>query len=253
VKIDFRTYPCQPPDITREHVAYALSLGLPFGRAGSGALAVVGRGVSILDHIKTLRNWPSDVWAINGAAQWCRDRGIRATLFSLDPETHLIPLCDGIEEAFLSVHCNPRAFDRLIGQGSKVSLFHEGPERNLPTGTTTATSAVGLAIANGFSSVVYFGCEGTMTPPHPEYPQWFNVRVAGELHRTKADLLIQSKLIAEMICEFPFFVSERSGGLLNALCRELDWDVECVSPAMAAAMTGADGRIPLCEEGGSVC
>lgn len=252
MKIDFRTFPCVPPEVVRLNVAHALSLGLPFwGETGSGALAVVGRGQSASAHIEDLRNWPSDVWAINGAAQWCRDHGIRATLFSLDPHTDLIGLCDGIEDALLSIHCATGALDRLIGQGSRVTLFHEGVERGIATGTTTATCALCLAPKMGFTSLVYFGCEGDFQqPPHPV---WFRVRVNGQSFKTKADYFLQSKIIADAIREFPFFVSERSGGLVRALASDPEWDAECVSPEMGAAMTGSSGRIPLCEEGANVC
>lgn len=227
-------------------MARTRSLGLPFWeKSESGALAIVGRGQSAKDQVALLRNWPGKIWAINGAAQWCLSQGIEATLFTSDPHPDLVPLTEGVSSALLSLACDPQAYDSLISRGANITTFETGAY-GIPTGPTTATTALHLSIEMGFTSVDYFGVEGNYRPEDERPPAWLRVEVAGREFDTKSEYLMQSRWLAEHLRPFPSVFRDRSGGLLRACIADDDWSLVCVSEEMSKGISNNGGGIPVC-------
>ena len=189
---------------------------------GSGSLAVVGGGLSARDQVDWLREWPGDIWAINGTWRWCRDHGIDATFMSIDPQEDQVELVQGVERAVLAAHTTPGAFEAL--KDAEVYSFRY----DVP-GPTSAVAASLVALKAGYDHVTYFGCEGSFgatTHTFKDEPQGI-VRVVcgGEAFLTKLEFIIQAEQIAGLVRRLPEYFSEESGGLLRALVEHEDWDM----------------------------
>lgn len=207
----------------------ALSKGYP-APSGSGRLAVVGGGPSVARHIEQLRLWPGDIWAINGAAQWCERNGISSFMFSVDPSVHLAAECRGVKRAILATHCDPSAYEALKG----ATVYQVSPD--VP-GPTSAVGATVSAIEAGYSGITFFGCESSYTGTTHAYncedvPDLIRVECGGSDYLTKPEYLMQAKQLAQVIRELPTFYSERSGGLLAALIADPRHEVVGVSRSL---------------------
>lgn len=186
--------------------------------AGKGRLAVVGGGHSVVDHIDELRGWDGDIWAINGAWRWCREAGINAMFFSVDPKPELAPLVGGT--AILAPHCDPEAF-----KAADKAYRADGP---LP-GPTSAVAATAVSVASGYDGVTFYGCEGSYgETTHVYQNERVNdlVRVeCGGSWLTKLELILQTEQLASVIRRFPDRYAERCGGFLAALLEHGDYDI----------------------------
>jgi hypothetical protein len=111
VKIRFTGLnPIPDADVVR-NVAHAKSLGFPkSGTAGAEHLAIVGGGPSIAGRLEDIRAWDGDVWAINGAFRYLRERDVDATFFSIDPTDLILPDLEGATRAVLGMTCHPDVF-----------------------------------------------------------------------------------------------------------------------------------------------
>ena len=104
----------------------------------------------------------------------------------------------------------------------------------------------------GFSDISLYGAEGSYelagTHAYQDAPEarWMRVSVGGALYVTKAELLLQGVYTAAILREFPAYFHDRSGGLLGALVKDSEWQVDAVSPAMAATMRYGE-HIPVCQ------
>jgi hypothetical protein len=203
------------------NIAYSKSLNFPAPRATSEKLAVVGGGFSAGEHLEELRAFGGEVWGINGAAKWCIDRGIDASLFSCTP---LPQQMSGISKAVLSYECASETFRGL--NGAEIYTFDRDGY-----GPTSGCCIPALAFSAGFKEVHFFGCEGSYGPQTHIYQDAPNgsdmiVRVNGSEYRTNIGYFMQSELLARVIREAPNYCKDRSGGLLAALVADPDgWDV----------------------------
>lgn len=195
---------------------------------GCGPLALVGGGPSAAKHIDELRAWPGEVWAINGAAGWCIERGINATLVTMHPDIE-VPAC--VTRAVLGEECSPDLFEKLSGRELYILTDRTRAGSTLPRGGTTATAVAIAAPLLGFADTTFFGCEGSYGGTSHNYAvyqdpnePWMIVRVGSETFRTKAEFLLQSYILAELVHAFPIY-EERSGGLLAALVRNNQYEV----------------------------
>lgn len=208
----------------------ALSKGYP-PPAGNGHLAVVGGGPSVGRYIEQLCAWPGDIWAINGAAQWCLKNGIDAFLYSVDPDACLADLCDGVERAVLASHCDPSAYEALKGK-EVLQVDATG----IP-GPTSATGATVLAFNAGYRLVTFFGCESSFEVTTHVYQcedvkNLMRVECGGEFYLTKPEYLLQAEQLAGVIRGAPEFFREVGGGLLAALVAHETYVVKDVSRHM---------------------
>jgi hypothetical protein len=248
VKIRFTGLGAVPNDDVVRNWAYAQSLGFPkIGKAETEHLAVVGGGPSIADRLDELKVWPGDIWAINGAFQWLRQRGVRATFFSIDPTDLILDDLVGARRAVLGMTCHRSVFSVL--SDIHVEAFSTyGPDA-IECGATTATSAIHAALVWGYKSVTFFGCEGSWgeqfthaygnarpTGSLPQFHDLLRVSCNGQEFLTAPDMIMQVEFLSRMIRELPKFAFEKSGGLLGAAVESPDIDVIAGTAAMHQAI-----------------
>jgi hypothetical protein len=233
VKLTIKTVPPVPVEEVRRNVANAKRLGFPrMGRAKTPRLAVVGGGPSIKQHIEELKFFDGDVWAINGAFQWCRENGIDAWFFSVDPNPVVATFCEGARRAFVAMDCHPdvfRALSRAKVEALSLADIEHGP--------TTSTAAPVIAAKRGYSEVHFFGCEGSFDQTTHAYGDYgldglLRVKCNGEEFHTTADMMIQVEYLGQIIKATPGFCKDRSGGLLSAYIESPDIDVLAASPQL---------------------
>lgn len=179
---------------------------------GTGHLAIVGGGPSINRHVDKLRAWSGEIWAINGAYQWCVNNGIAATFYSVDPEPLLADYMVGAEKAVIAAHCHPSVFT-----GPHITCA----QGDCP-GPTSATAAALIAINAGYSDLTYFGCESSYEESTHAYesqavPYLIKIACNGREFLTKADMILQAQVLSKFITAAPGVFKEESGGLLRAM------------------------------------
>jgi hypothetical protein len=240
MKVEFRAVSAFSDEHINRNIEHARSLGLPTidQYRPTGPLAVVGGGLSALGYVETLRRWEGDVWAINGAWRWCVENDIRASFFSIDPNTVVGKMCWGTNEAILAERCDPVAFG-------------VAPTTYLYPGTLGGCSSAGAAIVAGFKSghqqITLFGTEcnfqqgrshvyGHAKPDHE-----LIVKCAGMHFLTQPNLALQAKELAIMILEAQGLVRETSGGFLRAMVNaKCEYDIVETTPGFEDTLTVAD-------------
>lgn len=229
----------------RSNMAYAHSLGLPDARqikARSRRLAVIGGGPSIEGCIPEIEAFDGERWAINGAYHWCKNRGIDAAFFSLDQTDYMRRIVEGVDRAILSSACDCEVFDAL--KGADVSIADFGPE-GIPSGSSTATAAPFLALAQGYREVHFFGCESSYADQTHAYlnePPEFGMVLTcnGDQFITSAQMFLQAQELSALIKECPAVFREHSGGLLRAMIETKgEHEVISVSDALQKRMKAA--------------
>jgi hypothetical protein len=188
-------------------------------------LALVGGGPSVKDHAEELRNWPGDVWAINGAWKWCRDNGVKATFYTIDPSPVIADDIDGPTDAILGSACDPLAFDKVSGS---IQVF---PLGEIPSGSTSACTSIMIAALCGYTHVDLFGCDSSFTSTSTHVYAGCSpgetrllVECGGEKYLTCPQMIMQAEYLAEVVNGVPDYVTIRSGGLLPALVKHGEWD-----------------------------
>lgn len=189
----------------------ARGLGISPPKPRSGPLAVVGGGHSIHAYVETLRRWKGEIWAINGAWGWLRDRGIEATFYTCDPLERTALFSQGARKAIAFSLAHP-----LLWNVPDCEMLDEKPWF-----TASAPNATQMAIPLGFESVTFFGCDCSYsddTHAYETHPvNWsLVVECGGMEYLTVPAYYIQALELERIIKTTPFF-RERSGGLLRAL------------------------------------
>lgn len=212
-------------------------LGLPL-HWGAGRLAVVGGGHSIAEHIEELQNWDGAIWAVNGTINWCLDHGIDAAFYTIDasPIERWHYDLSRVRRAVLAPDCDPSLFEYLHRQGADISLT-QTPDG----GPTTAAASDFLSIQAGYRHVTFFGCEGNFGETSHAYKSlqtdgWIIVEVGAYRFTTKPEFIDQSKIMSEVLREFPEFYAEKSGGMLRTMVAHGPaFDVIKMSPKLLAS------------------
>lgn len=234
------------PNVSQEdrdaNAVIIATLGLPKHR-GAGRLAVVGGGPSIRHHIDELKAWDGQIWAANGAINWCLDHGIKAHFYTADASPlHAWPYdMMRVAKAVLAPDVSPDIVEFLLEIGAQVTLTGQ-----IQSGPTSVNASDYLSLDCGYTSITYFGCEGSFDNGNTHafasvpLPDWMEVVVGGEHYRTKAEFLSQAIMLANVIREFPHIYSEKSGGLLRAMVEHgIDYDVHMVSHSLYAKLKDA--------------
>lgn len=240
--------PLGPENIDIErNIKHAKALGLDYVKSGLGLgipLAVVGGGPSINEHVDVLKNWPGDIWALNGAFQWCIGHKIDATFFSCDSNPTLAVLAAGAKRAILATYVDASVFEVL--RDAQVRIFDSGFICGVHTGPTSATSVPALALHTGYGDVTFFGCESSYSEGkthayNDSAPNLWRVRVVcgGQEFDTEAEYHMQARYLADCIRTAPHVFKERSGGLLRAMIEHDDDDVTAASPELMAILRAA--------------
>lgn len=237
------------------NIAHAKTLGLaPFSdlRPRKDTLAVVGGGPSLTSHVEELRSWPGDIWAINGAWDWCRREGIASVFFTVDAHPMMSKFVDGtgVDVALLCSVVDPGVFAALKRSAARVYVFDidEAAHTRIINGSCSATTTPTLALRMGYKHITYFGCEGSYfvgashTYQNEPREDEMVIECGGELFRTAPDYYVQAQEIATYILTFPDVFAERSGGLLRALIdNKCEHKTKKVSKGLAAKLV----RVPV--------
>jgi hypothetical protein len=178
------------------------------------SLALVGGGPSAADHLDEIRAF-DEVWGINQVPAWLKTHGINATMFTIDPEV-MVPEAYDIDRAIVAEYVSPEVFEALKGKDVRVFEAWWG-------GPTSMCRAPRIALNMGFARMTFFGCEGNFSKQTHAYKDEVRSQIVvdcgGELNLTQPDYYMQGVELAELVRDFPTVFSERSGGLLEALCR----------------------------------
>ncbi len=211
-----------------------------------GRLAVVGGGASIIKQVKTLKAWPEEVWAVNGAWHWCKANGIKARFIAVDPHEVVASWVQGVDDALLVTRCHPKVFETLKANNAKIEVLNL-EERDFATGSSTATTCVYLGALSGYQGITFFGCEGSYDPGrthaymHESRASEMMVVCCGKQFLTAPDYLVQTLELAHWAKGTGSYLQEKSGGLLRAMMKNPKYDVIWVSETLFKAMKRTDG------------
>jgi hypothetical protein len=183
-------------------------------------VALVGGGPSIANHIDEIRAY-DEVWGINEVPAYLKQFGIEATMFSIDPDL-MRPECYDVKAAILAEYVSPEVFAALKGKDVRVFDGRYG-------GPTSMCRAPRIALNLGFARATIFGCEGSFSGQSHAYKEVNRGRIAvrcgGRDYLTQPDYFLQSEVLSEFVADHPQVFSERSGGLLSAMCRYRTWKI----------------------------
>lgn len=183
-------------------------------------VALVGGGPSVKDHIEEIRAF-DEVWGINEVPSYLNQFGIRATLFSIDPDL-MRPEAYDVDRAILAEYVSPEVFAALKGKDVMTFDGRYG-------GPTSMCRAPRIALNLGFGRATFFGCEGSFSGQSHAYKEVNRgrivVRCGGSDYLTQPDYFMQCEVLSEFVVEHPQVFAERSGGLLGAMCRNRTWKV----------------------------
>jgi hypothetical protein len=235
-------------DAARTPARLKLNEGQPLiqHRAREHPVAVVGGGPSLISSLPILREWPGDIWAINRTADWLLDRGIDCIHYTVDPaDMERIPTTAA--RRLLASWCHPDRF-----KGCQVEMFDlvEHAENGVPGGTTTATRAPVLAMRMGYPAVHFFGCDSSFerqdhVDRHDPVDEAVIVRANGRDFTTYPEFLMQAECLSEIINLAPQFFVNRSGGLLEAMLQDSQWEVVGISAALKEHLIELNGDCGL--------
>lgn len=248
-RLEFKAVGLRTPEVTEKQMRANLEGGWPMLEerdAHDTPLAVVGGGPSAVEHLDELREWPGDIWAVNQSAPWLKKHAPKANvwMFTIDPDEALAEpqFTEGVDKAILSSACHPSVFEAL--KGREIRMFHcrrldDMPELICLGGGRCAVARTPLQAAwQGYLSVTYFGCEGSLGDTthayrHEHRPNQFIVRAGGVDYVTTPDLCMNTEDLSEDLRTYPKALKEKSGGLLRAMVQHPDdWVVVALSGQM---------------------
>lgn len=206
----------------------------------TGSLALVGSGPSVRAHLEELRNWPDEIWAVNGAYRYLLEQGIVPHgFFGMDP---LPGLAQYVEQThpdttfYIASICDPSVFDNLTDR--KVMLWHpDGDdmpypdgERKVFGGTTALTRAPFLGLLLGWRDMTLFGADSSFSEQQYCYEwgtyacdidqpiMWFEANGEGPFP-TELGLVKQASQLRMMHERMRGMLKFRCEGLLDAFMR----------------------------------
>lgn len=213
-------YPVVPAQQRDQQIKAARELNLPPVTERGGRLAIVGSSHSLPAYEETLRRWPGEIWAVNGAFPWLKDRGIKAAFFTVHPTGSILQhmeKLDADDTAILASQCCPEAFEAAK---HCTRYIYDDWESGA---TVSATQAAYLGVQSGFTEITFFGSdlnfsEGKQHVAHENgYRPLMVVRCNGEDYMTTPAYLAQAREIRSLIQLAPKIFRERSAGLLRAM------------------------------------
>lgn len=223
-----RSQPCVPVEVMRANAAHTRTLGLPSVEY-AGHVAVVGGGPSLADHLDELRAWDGPIWAINATWKWLKDRGIKATFFTIDPKPQAGLKLERGESALVASVCCAELFASLRAGNVRTFDLAFDVAEGVQSGVTSATATPHLAVKMGHSSVTFFGCDGSFEG-HDAYvyptdlpADLVVVEAGGRGFATKPEFIMQTEDLAAFCRDLPTVCRNRSDGLLAALIDNPEW------------------------------
>ena len=216
----------------------ARALGLPMVKkvpAHERKLAIVGGSPSVGDYLEELRAFDGDIWAVNGACRWLHERGIESTFISVDPHEIVVKwVGPEVKKALLCARIHPDVFQVLKHAEVQIfELYQDNAVNGVHCCSSTASLGFDLATDLGYRNVTWYGCEGSYggnlngdnasdkthayAEPSEKREERMVIECGGKEYLTAPDFYIQSCELSELICKFPLYFRERSGGLLRAM------------------------------------
>jgi hypothetical protein len=217
-------------------------------------LLIVGSGPSVSGLIEYIKDWPGDVWAINGAYDFLLSHGLICEgFFGIDPLPELADYLRNANEYttfYISSFCDPAVLDAI--EGRKVLLWHAMAENRevfpeghqmIYGGTTAVTRAPFLALALGYRDINMIGVDSSYDKERGQYCyQW------GTYKTDIAEMTIPVSINGEG----PFFTEiglckqvAQLGTMLTAFNRTKE--MLKIDPA---GLMGAFMRAPMMDESG---
>lgn len=248
-KIRFEPVAKLPDATLRAQREYSRGLGLPEIIRGvkptidRGLLLILGGSPEITGRTDDIRQWNGDIWAINGAWQWCHGNGIDATFYRIDPEVGACEnaMLGNVRKAVLADMVEPGTFDALIAAKADIRLFRLGSEDGaFPPETTAAATAPQVALWHGYRGVHFLGCESSFCDGTHAYkkeaPNLVWVECGGREYVTSPQMIMQAESIADAARAFPAHITIAGGGFLKALAEHGTYRVTHISPAIDRAL-----------------
>lgn len=185
---NFALVPAHKPDQLLANVRYAMTLGLPEVKqcaAHDQILSIAGGGPSLADTYKDLTGF---VAACNGSLSYLIEKGIMPQMCGVcDPSEHMVDIVEAVPGVayFLASCVNPKVFDKLIGAGCTVYLWHLHPIDGLdellneyypdgwvqiPGGCTMGLRWLTLGYHLGFRNVHVHGVDSSFRETSHAYP-----------------------------------------------------------------------------------
>lgn len=198
-------------------------------------LAVVGGGLDLGRFIDELKCFDGEVWAINGAYNWCKATRIVATFYAIDPSFRLLPLVRSVDKAILADTVHQAVFEKL---GTKVSEIAWTGPRGIKHGTTAAATAPMIAAERGHNHVTFYGCQSSFdTIATHMYKNddglskiW--IQCGGNEYVSCPQFIMQAEFLAGLARGLPKGIEVKGRGFLSCLIEHGIYEVTHVTRAV---------------------
>lgn len=197
-------------------------------------LAIVGGGLDLNLFIDELKCFDGDVWAINGAYEWCRSVGINAIFYAIDPSRLILPLVRNVHMAILVDTVHQDVFDYL---STKVSEIAWSGLDAIKHSTTAAATAPMIAAERGHNCVTFYGCQSnfdsvtTHIYKNDELSKIW-VQCGGIEYVTCSQFIMQAEFIASLARRLPKGIKVEGEGFLSSLIEHGAYEVTHVTRSM---------------------
>jgi hypothetical protein len=214
-------------DVLYRNMAFCETLGFSSWKPERSRLAVIGGASSIADHVEEMKNFDGDRLIVAGAWKWCQDRWIDGAFFSVDPQAFIADLAKPRPEKALVASCSDAAVFAALS-GAAVSTFEVKWNEKMNHCGTTVTAGFWLGME--YQETVFYGCDssyGAMSHAYEDGPHklLLQVKCNGEIFVTDPLMLMQAEFMSTVLRKFPETFKSRSGGLLQAMIVEGDYEV----------------------------
>jgi hypothetical protein len=229
-------------DLSEERLAARMEAAKGLHREQRGVhphpVAVVGGGPSLVHHLDELRQWPGEIWAVNSMADWLGERGIDATLFTVDPAY----LEAKTQKRLLASCCHPEMFTL---ETRVFDMLEHAPD-GVTGGVTSASRAPALAIRLGYPGIAFFGCDSSFEEAgHVAIADYDEaaliVQANGRTFQTVPEFVMQAESIAQLLRTFPAYFVNKSEGFLAAMVADEQWTTVAVSAALKKVLIDTNG------------
>jgi len=194
-------------------------------------LAIVGGGPDLGRFIDELRRFDGEIWAINGAYNWCKASGVDAVFYAIDPSFRLLPLVRIVHKAVLADTVHQAVFVNL---GAKVAeIAWTGPS-DIKHSTTAAATAPMIAAERGHNHVTFFGCQSSFTASTTHMYKndklskiW--IRCGGIEYISCPQFIMQAEFLAKLARGLPTGIEVKGRGFLSSLIEHGTFEVTHVA------------------------
>lgn len=182
-------------------------------------LAIVGGGPDLGLFVDELKCFDGEIWAINGAYNWCKASGIDAVFYAIDPSFRLLPLVRIVHKAILADTVHQAVFGNL---GAKVAEIAWTGPNDIVHSTTAAATAPMIAAERGHKHVTFYGCQSSFTANMTHMYKndklskiW--IKCGGINYVSCPQFIMQAEFLAEIARGLPTGIEVKGQGFLSCL------------------------------------